>query len=80
MRHSKRELARQAVVIAQEGPQPLAELAELAGVSERTLIRWACKGKGGVFLDATKDGGTWYSSRAAVERFVRATAREEAAA
>ena len=82
MRHSKAELARQLNAIHREGAVPFAQLTELAGVTERTLIRWACKGKRGVFLDAVHDRptDTWYSSQAAVLRFIRAMAEAEEAA
>ena len=55
--------------VANENPVPIADLRDLAGVSERTLISWATDGRGGVFLDAIKRGEKWVSSRAAVERF-----------
>lgn len=60
----------------EEGAEPLSVLAALAGTvrgrrrSPRTLTRWVTEGVRGFVLEAYHDGTRWYSSRAALARFL----------
>ena len=53
--------------------EELVEFDRLAGqieVAPATLVRWARNGVGGRHLDAVKRGERWYTSYAAVARFL----------
>lgn len=62
--------------ILAEGAETLTALAAVAGEGRggprktRTLVRWATLGSRGVLLAAYHDGCRWYSSKAALARFL----------
>jgi Protein of unknown function (DUF1580) len=61
-------------LLANEEPRPLADLLALfpaaAAVDAKTLARWASRGVRGHRLAARRIGAKWYSTAAAVERFL----------
>jgi hypothetical protein len=63
------EAVRRVVV---DGPVPLWQVACLAGVTLESAKRWVIEGCRGVHLDAVKHEGSWYSSAAALVRFIGA--------
>lgn len=73
-RQAARRLSRDGATIRLE------EVAALARVSVKALLRWACFGKRGVKLDAVCCSGEWFSSVEAVERFKLETLRTTEAA
>lgn len=79
MSMSSLQRARLGSVIRKEGPLPFSDLEELAGASEQALVRWAVKGRRGIRLEAYRDPSTreWFSSRAALDRFLTATAADD---
>lgn len=69
--------------ILAEGAETFTALAALAGEGRggprkvRTLVKWATLGSRGVLLLAFHDGCRWYSSKAALARFLDAMTKLE---
>jgi len=69
--------------ILSEGAETFTALAALAGEGRggprkvRTLVKWATLGSRGVLLLAFHDGCRWYSSKAALARFLDAMTKLE---
>ncbi len=69
----KIEIARAAMRLATELTIDVTEIASELRLSKEALIRWGIRGRHGVWLDTAKRAdGTWYTSRAAVARFLKA--------
>ncbi len=70
----KLAIAEAAVRLAHEPLRNLRDLTDHAKVSYQALVRYATQSRNGVYLDAIKDNGEWYSSVEAVRRFLVAWA------
>jgi hypothetical protein len=77
MQRTRQEIDRAIRQVSADGPVPLPDLAQTAGVTVQTLERWVRHGRDGVFLQAIRKGDGWLSSAQAIGRFVAELARVE---
>ncbi|VTR93288.1 unnamed protein product [Gemmata massiliana] len=74
-KRSRIEIGRAILRLAADGElRPLADLSGAAGAPPVVMLRWVIEGRRGVHLDGVKRRGEWWTTPAAVARFLKASA------